>query len=249
MVWPSGPVPVPKVGGVLLEKVDSHHVQYLQTASGIEIPPDLAMRQVPTLELDADSLVGFMASYGPLTPFEGAPLLPDNERAGQIIDGLVTVDLLAHHVRVLRAVVSHWMAYQEHNEDGIISAWTDNGFNHPKAPSPVSSAWRWWVDHVNVALRPFSVTVTVTDGYGNFGLERPQVTSYSAMMLQIVNDISAGTPWRRCANEPCRLPFVRQVGRADYGQYRTKGVRYCSKHCAKAQVERERRRRIRKENQ
>jgi hypothetical protein len=69
------------------------------------------------------------------------------------------------------------------------------------------------------------------------------VTAYSAMMLEIVNDIATGTAWRRCANETYPNLFARQQGRAEYDQNRTKGVRYCSNLCAKAQVERERRRR------
>jgi hypothetical protein len=46
-----------------------------------------------------------------------------------------------------------------------------------------------------------------------------------------------------CHNERCNRLFVRQQGRAKQGQYRTTGVKYCSDYCARAQGQRELRKR------
>ncbi|WP_328295783.1 hypothetical protein OG218_24320 [Kineococcus sp. NBC_00420] len=78
-------------------------------------------------------------------------------------------------------------------------------------------------------------------------ISRPMVTAYSVAAMQCFNDVMAHTPLLVCHNETCILPdrlFARQRGRAQQGQYRTAGLKYCSKECGKAQGERERRRRV-----
>ena len=71
---------------------------------------------------------------------------------------------------------------------------------------------------------------------------------YHLCCLELYNHIVEGATYRTCANEPCGRTFVRQQGRAEHGQYRTKGVKYCSASCARAQAQRELRRRNRGES-
>jgi hypothetical protein len=52
-------------------------------------------------------------------------------------------------------------------------------------------------------------------------------------------------PVKTCANEACRKEFRWQEGRSESDQYRAKGVIYCSNLCARAQYQREKRRRDR----
>lgn len=68
-------------------------------------------------------------------------------------------------------------------------------------------------------------------------------TIYGACCLQLYNHIAEKARFKRCANESCRQVFVRQRGRASSGQYRTEGVRFCTRECARAQAQRELRRR------
>ncbi len=63
--------------------------------------------------------------------------------------------------------------------------------------------------------------------------------------LELFNHIVEGARYRTCANEPCSRLFVRQEGRALHGQHRTRGVKYCSSECARAQAQRDYRRRKR----
>ncbi|MFI0453695.1 hypothetical protein [Actinomadura sp. 6N118] len=88
---------------------------------------------------------------------------------------------------------------------------------------------------MRAALSDFSI------GFGDLADRRPTV--YSVSFLQMYNHLAEGAHIRRCSNETCRQHFVRQRGRAEYGQYRTSGVKYCSRECARAQAQRELRRR------
>lgn len=71
----------------------------------------------------------------------------------------------------------------------------------------------------------------------------PTSDLFSACCVQLSNLINSGLEPRRCESETCRRPFVLQHGGAEHGQHRTKGVKYCSPECQKAQAQREWRRR------
>jgi hypothetical protein len=88
---------------------------------------------------------------------------------------------------------------------------------------------------MHAALSSFSI------GIGSLTDRRP--TIYSVAFLQMYNHIAENATIRECANETCRRAFVRQRGRAEYGQNRTSGIKYCTRECARAQAQRELRRR------
>jgi hypothetical protein len=94
--------------------------------------------------------------------------------------------------------------------------------------------------HLNPALLPFHVRL---EPYV-FGSD-VRVNVYQAACLQLVNDIAERVPYRRCANERCGKLFTRQRDRGESDRYRSKGVRYCSSACARAQAQRAVRRRKR----
>jgi hypothetical protein len=68
-------------------------------------------------------------------------------------------------------------------------------------------------------------------------------TLFELLMLEIFRHIVEDASYRRCENENCRKLFVRQEGGAEHGQSRKTGVKYCSRHCAKATAQRNSRRR------
>lgn len=74
----------------------------------------------------------------------------------------------------------------------------------------------------------------------------PRVRSlFELCAAELYNHIVARPHYKTCANENCERLFIRQRGRAVHGQYRTTGLKYCSASCARAQNQRQYRRRHR----
>ncbi len=103
-----------------------------------------------------------------------------------------------------------------------------------------------FAEQLNAALSAFQVHISI----GSRSDVLPRVTAFSVAALQLLNDLASETPMRQCGNEKCPHGgvFTRQRGRSQYGQHRTAGIKYCSNLCARAQGERERRRRNNKGN-
>lgn len=63
--------------------------------------------------------------------------------------------------------------------------------------------------------------------------------AYEICCLELFNHVVEEATYKHCANERCKRLFVRQRGRAIHGQHRTRGVKYCSSECARAQAQRQ----------
>ena len=70
-----------------------------------------------------------------------------------------------------------------------------------------------------------------------------QATVTDLVTLELTRFVAEKIPARICANETCGRAYVRQTGRAKHGQHRTSATKYCSDRCARAQAQREYRRR------
>jgi hypothetical protein len=73
--------------------------------------------------------------------------------------------------------------------------------------------------------------------------EAEGATLFGASCLQLYNHITEQVQYKICANESCGQFFVRQQGRSGGVQRKSEGVKYCSSKCARAQAQRELRRR------
>jgi hypothetical protein len=109
------------------------------------------------------------------------------------------------------------------------------------------TAWRMFDGIIEPALTDFHVHVRVQTGAqpSDADIGAVRATLYSVAILQLVNDLAEEVPYVTCANEACGRLFHRQRGRSEYGGHRTRGVMYCSHSCARAQYQREKRRRDR----
>jgi hypothetical protein len=108
------------------------------------------------------------------------------------------------------------------------------------------SAWNRFTEITRPALQDFHVRVEIQAGdqpSDDFDIGRVRSTLYGVAMLQLVNDLGEAVHFVKCANETCGRLFARQRGRTQYGGHRMEGVLYCSSTCARAQYQREKRRR------
>ncbi len=229
----------------------------------VNLPDDFVLQEVFDVELEPEALTEFTGRWGPLTGWGKARMFAFPEDwwlPGQVhrdierlepeipMDGprttwMAPVSAIALHVQTLRIMASHLKAYFDGGSDqDYASAWLSQG---ALAPEQESQGWLRFDMLINAALRPYHAHVQSYPG-GTLTGASPMPTLYQACALQLYNYIVAATPFAHCANEQCGRTFTRQRGRAKYGQHRSTGVRFCSHSCAKAQSERERRRRLRK---
>lgn len=245
-VWPPGTVDVPPVPRSRLT-LKNGIVSSKATAEAVDLPEELYLRGLLALDLDSDDEVfAFMAEYG-VVLHELHKLfglwLPDEVRQASQEATVQTfsIEVSRWTLRYLRILVRHWIAAVE--DADISAAWAAEGLKIGNE----QATWHGWSNLLSSFLTPFHVRVQVVVP----GAEQPPppwVTLDQALALQLSNAISEDLPLRRCANETCGRAYVRQQGRARYAAdnrslHHTTGTRYCSHNCAKAQSERERRRR------
>jgi hypothetical protein len=109
-----------------------------------------------------------------------------------------------------------------------------------------SDCWPRFTEALNVGLTPLRAHIEhaapLGDG-GSFLFGLPQVGLYSAVCRQIFNLVVQQPAARHCENATCGRVFVHQLGGSKYGQHRSKGLRFCSPSCARAETQRQYRRR------
>jgi hypothetical protein len=164
----------------------------------------------------------------------------------------------AWDLRLLRALVRHWRAGER--GDSLSDAWAAEGFDvlapndmwPPELYPVVALPWLRFGHAINLGLSGFCVRANIQfeflPGTPDIGsTENRQVTLYEAACLQLWNLMADGIPIKDCANDRCSNSFGHQYDDTKRTQHRSRGVLYCSQRCARAQAERERRRRIRAE--
>ena len=249
--FPGGPWPVPRV---LVGKTDTTGPLWTTGESG----PGFMVRRLPweffirdLLDSDIDSDEGlrqFVAAYG--VPWISGPkiLMPDDVPGGSDGDrpNTFTPDHVRHMIRLLRALVRHWVAHTE--DEDVLAAWRSEGFNPPSEPL----AWMWWSRIINELLSAHSPYVIVEDAEsddpdaGDLTDAAGVKTLEACVGLQLANAVEEALTVRRCQNETCGRYFQRQAGTAEHGQHRTTGVKYCTNTCARAHASRVSRRRAKK---
>lgn len=199
----------------------------------VDLPIDFVLREV--LEADPADVLTLTAQWGPLWHAGDAPSIPEDDALERL--------------RTLQRLARHYLAAAHRDADELLRVWEDVA----DPPTTLKGAWWQWADTINEALVPFQPVVTIDEDYRDVvEVTMPwRVSTYDVAVLQLARMATEGRTVLRCANERCGREFTRQRTssreRRKYGDERVHatGIRYCSRECAKAQSERERRARRR----
>lgn len=277
-LWPGSTIPVPPLARRIKNvRVKGDWILWtpapFEDRPAVELPEDFYLREL--MELRADDLEGaarMMAAYGPLFGADRDDLSFDNEDVYFEVQDIpepdseqqpypfgVHRDLVAVYVRTAQGAITTWLACQreggleelvrphvtEETLADLRSQTQDRKASWPQSLEElqeilIEAELTSLQEVLNRALGRFSI------GIGDLSDRYPTV--YSAAFLQLYNHLVEGATVHHCANEKCGRAFVRQRGRAAYRQHRTTGVKYCSRECARAQAQRELRRRRKQES-
>ena len=183
--------------------------------------------------------------------------LPDGLERGRFDSrSYLLTEELRLHARLLRDLVRVFRAHKgEISFDEAGEAWESMDFpiGHLEAGEARDVAMRWFLAmYLSHALKPFHLLVSARSEEVSLADRRYfrsdwDFSLFAVLCLQLANHIAENAPYHVCQNDSCGHLFVRQRGRAAAGQYRREGVLYCSPACARAQAQRNLRRRRREE--
>jgi hypothetical protein len=237
----------------------------------VELPQDFYLRELMEIDPgDLHAVAGMMRKYGIMFSFEQSGIpeerrieVPEPPSVGppDSLDPQFHKDEVRLHLEIAQEAIKTWMALQEPDSEEAVKALAIADFPDDKfyRISPEQGTREEITgeefEELAVSVRLANMTETMNAALSGIhvGLihqvyreERHlpgHHSIYSTCFIQLYNHMVEQAPMKTCANENCGRPFVRQRGRSHYDQNRLQGVKYCSRNCARAQAQRELRRR------
>lgn len=257
------PEPTPKVGFIgdpVL--VDDEWIELRGTGQEVELPPELWLRELLALDLDDnEAVVAFCQHYGFLGRLDWAafPTAVRNTCRPRMqghtdLDAIheAVMDRLSrsksaeswdrrsfHHIgefvvhaTALRDLARIWLAHATEEPLAYVTDQWESTFTG--RPRTIGQAQLWLAQFLTAGLGEYHLGVELA---GHTAWKTGG--TYAGVCLQLANEIDENVSYRSCANDRCGRVFYRQRGRAAKGQYKRRGVAYCSVECARAQAQRD----------
>jgi hypothetical protein len=158
-------------------------------------------------------------------------------------------------ISVFQAVVENWVTIMDDAWGGAIDAldvlvpvqlqapWVSRGLPTPESIIELLDTLTELVTAVAGSVRPHIEVAHPELERLKTAHGRPIPDVTTVLCLQLMRFVARGAPAQRCVNETCGRLFTRHRGRSQYGQTKSTAIMYCSSNCARAQAQREYRRR------
>ncbi len=219
-----------------------------ESAGTGQLEPEFYLWELADLDLDDSSAIAeFVSMFGPLTSknmgrkFRAAETVFGMQRdligkkKGFDAQDVLPLEEFRFAAGTLRDVTGAVLANAGVlGAADMVSAWQTGPPFDRAGGEVVHQAMAWAVEVLNSGLTPFAPRLALSEARDDTEAGRtPCSELYNAVCLEIFNDVAGGSTFRTC--EKCGRAFVRQRGRAVYGQHkREANLRYCSKRCANA---------------
>lgn len=266
---PPLPVSVPEV-----ELEDDSWLRFFVGFEQVAVPDELYLRELQDIDpFNVQDILRFTRTWGRLGAPDSTELGDEvwrwrefdpvwaivGQRLGEVPDagGKHSIhwndrpwahanEFTAHAIR-LRNATQIWLRYQE--TDGALDdlewlPWEGTSIGGRPAPTTPGDALNYLAVAINGGMRAFRPHLRIEGVDNQLGRTRT-ATLYEAMAAQLMNHVSSGARYRRCANEKCGRLFVhkRSGDQRKYDIKRSEGIKFCSTSCSSAQTQRQYRRR------
>jgi len=222
--WPHAPLPLPRYRRWHYDLSGELHTQVLvgRPLDETVVPAgDTCLRLADMAVDDPAAILAFVNQVGTAGFGSG----PEEETVAEFVLSAT----------VVRDAVAAWRLLTT-DQDVKGSPWQLIRLSTVESEQLPAAAADYLNDVIASGLGAITPTLTVSlDGHGDEPTH--ELNLHTLCCLELFNHVATNTDFLRCANESCKRLFARDE------RGRRRGMRYCSRTCARAQAQREFRRR------